>query len=149
MKKTFLVTACAAAILFGAAAGWAADDRVLVAMPKPMQEHMLASMRDHLQVLNDILADVAAERYDDAAQVAEERLGMSSFGLHEAGHMAAYMPTGMQEAGGALHHAASRFAIAAKDMDVDRSYEGVKKLTAAIGDMTAACTLCHSGYRIR
>lgn len=147
--KRLLSAALAAFGMFAAGTAGAAEDRELVKMPPMMQEHMLASMRDHLQVLNDMLAAIAAENYVDAAKVAEERLGMSSFPLHDSARMAAFMPKGMQEAGTALHRAASRFAIAATDMDVDRSYGGMTKLTGAISEMTAACNACHAGYRIR
>jgi hypothetical protein len=52
---------------------------------------------------------------DIAAKIAESRLGMSSLSLHGAAEIAKYMPQGMQNAGTAMHHAASRFAIAAQD----------------------------------
>ena len=125
------------------------DGRQLVRMPPMMQQHMLASMRDHLATLGEIIADMAAEKYDAAGKVAEERLGLSSFELHDAAHMAPYMPKPMQEAGTALHKAASRFALAAQDADVDRSYESMKTLHVALNDMLSACNACHSGYRIR
>jgi cytochrome c556 len=149
MKRFAFCALAVVIVLGGAAPSRAADERELVRMPPMMQEHMLGSMRDHLQVLNQILADMAAERYDDAAKVAEERLGLSSYDLHGAAHMAPYMPKGMQEAGNGLHRAASRFAIAARDMDVDRSYGRLTKLNGAMSEMTAACTACHAGYRIR
>lgn len=146
MMKRFAAMLAVAGMAFPAVAQ---DTREMVTLPAPMQEHMLASMRDHLDVLNQILADIAAERYSDAGKLAEQRLGMSSFGLHGASHMAPYMPKGMQEAGGALHRASSRFALAAEDADVHRSYDSLKKLTAAISEMTAACSSCHASYRIR
>jgi cytochrome c556 len=144
-----LSAAVCAAIIAMTAPAWAAEDRELVKMPAMMQEHMLTSMRDHLDVLNEILADIAAEKFTDAARVAESRLGTSSFGQHNAAHMAQFMPKGMQEAGTALHRAASRFALAAEETDLDRSYKSVARLTGALSEMTAACSACHAGYRIR
>lgn len=149
MKKVSSVAVCAAVIAWTAAPVWAAEERELVRMPAMMQEHMLTSMRDHLDVLNEVLADLAAERFTDAGRVAETRLGTSSFGQHDAAHMAPYMPKGMQEAGTALHRAASRFALAAEETDLDRSYKGMTTLTGALSEMTAACSACHTGYRIR
>lgn len=145
MKRSFVLLAA----LLAASPALAQDTREMVVMPAPMQEHMMASMRDHLEVLNEILADVAAERYTEAGNKAEARLGMSSFALHGSDHMRHYMPKGMQEAGGALHRAASRFQLAAQDADLDRSYDGMRKLTGALSEMTAACASCHAGYRIR
>ncbi len=150
MKRIVGAIVCACVMVCGAKAGQAAEDsREMVTMPQMMQDHMLTSMRDHLVVLNEVLGDLAAERYENAAKVAEERLGMSSFALHGSSHMAAYMPKGMQEAGNALHHAASRFALAAQEVDIDRTYAGMRRLTGALNEMTAACNACHSGYRIR
>jgi len=149
MKRTLLSAALLAGAMSAAGAASAADTRQLVEMPPQMQEHMLASMRDHLEVLNQILDDLSAERYDAAAKRAEERLGMSSFGLHGAGHMAPYMPKGMQQAGSELHRAASRFALAAQEADIDRSYAKLRSLNGAVAEMTTACTACHAGYRIR
>ena len=64
-----------------------------------MQEHMLGNMRDHLVTLNEIIGNVADGNYDAAAKLAEERLGMSSLGLHGAVHMAPFMPQPMQDIG--------------------------------------------------
>lgn len=149
MRKAFTIVIGLIAILAYAGPSRAGDDRELVKMPAMMQEHMLASMRDHLLTVGEITADLAAEKYDAAGKVAEERLGLSSFDLHGASHMAPYMPKPMQEAGTSLHKAASRFALAAADADVDPSYESMKKLHIALNDMLSACNACHSGYRIR
>lgn len=149
MRKAFTIVIALTAVLASTGSSRAADDRELVKMPAMMQEHMLASMRDHLLTLGEITADLAAEKYDAAGKLAEERLGLSSFELHGASHMAGFMPKPMQEAGTALHKASSRFAIAAQDADVDRSYESMKKLHIALNDMLSACNACHSGYRLR
>lgn len=147
--RRFFPGAMVVAVLVAAGDAHAADNRELVKMPATMQEHMLESMRDHLVALDEILASVSAEKFDEASKVAEARLGMSSFELHGASHMAAYMPKPMQEAGGALHRAASRFAIAARNADMDRSYPAMKDLMGALSEMTTACNGCHVGYRIR
>ena len=68
--------------------GHAQDSRELVRLPEPMQEHMLGNMRDHLATLNEIVGDVADGKFDAAAKLSEQRLGMSSLGLHGATHMA-------------------------------------------------------------
>jgi len=141
--------AAAIALLIGlGSTARAQDTRAPVELPPMMREHLLGNMRDHLLTLNQIIADVSAERYVDAARLAEERLGMSSLRAHEAEHFAPYFPKGMQEAGNAMHHAASRFAIAASDSDVDRSYQGLLKLAGALSEITAACAACHARYSI-
>jgi hypothetical protein len=118
------------------------DTRQLVQLPEHMQHHMLANMRNHLETLNAVLADLAAGKGDAAADLAEARLGMSSLTTHGASRMAAFMPQAMQDTGTEMHHAASRFARVAREGDALRSY-------AALQDVTAQCVACHSGYRIR
>ena len=61
----------------------AQDVRELVSLPKPMQEHRLGNMRDHLATLNEIFRDLADNKFDEAAKIAEQRLGMSSL-IHSA-----------------------------------------------------------------
>ena len=119
-----------------------ADSRQLVKLPRMMQEHMLASMRDHLLSVHEIQAALAKGEFDKAADVAEARLGMSSLASHGAEHMAPYMPKAMQEIGTSMHHAASRFALKAKEGDATQSL-------AALAEVTQQCVACHTGYRIR
>ncbi|WP_036261847.1 hypothetical protein [Methylocapsa aurea] len=148
MRNALTLGVAAFALLATANGSRAEDDRQLVEMPEMMQQHMLTNMRDHLKALEEILADISAEKYDDAANVAEERLGMSSLERHHASHMAPYMPKPMQDAGIAFHRAASRFAIVAKNVDVERSYDAMKQLNASLSDMIVACNVCHASYRI-
>lgn len=149
MKAWFRLATVILSVILGGWPAFADDGRELVSLPPMMQDHMLANMRDHLASLNEILALLAVEKYDQAASVAEKRLGMSSLGLHGAAHMAPYMPEPMRAAGEAMHHAASRFALSAQDADIERSYDGMRNLAGALGEITAACTACHAAYRIR
>ena len=96
----------------------AQDARELVRLPAPMQEHMLGNMRDHLATLNEIIGDVADSKFDAAAKIAEQRLGMSSLSLHGAAHLAPYLPKPMQDIGTSMHHAASRLVIVLQDASV-------------------------------
>jgi hypothetical protein len=118
------------------------DSRQLVELPEMMQQHMLSNMRDHLISINEILVDMANGKLDQAAVVAESRLGMSSLTLHGASHMAKFMPQGMQQAGTQMHRAASRFALKAQEGELLPAYR-------ALSEVTSACVACHSNYRIR
>jgi hypothetical protein len=138
-----LITAGTLAVLLAAgSAGAAQDHRALVAMPAPMQEHMLANMRDHLAALDEILAHLGAGEFDRAAEVAEWRIGMSSLDSHGASHMASVMPAPMREIGTTMHRAASRFARVAEEGDELSAYR-------ALREVTASCVACHAAYRIR
>ena len=122
------------------------DARQMVDFPVPLREHELANMRDHLRTLSEIQAALARYDFDGAADLAEKRLGMSSFGLHGAHEVAPYMPKGMQEAGNAMHHAASRFAIATQKAAIDRD---LGPALGALNEVTQSCVACHAAYRLR
>jgi hypothetical protein len=124
----------------------AADARQLVHYPDALRLHTLANMRDHLQVLQQIQAALAAEAYDRAAQVAEQRLGMDSLTLHGAHEVARYMPEGMQAIGSGMHRAASRFALSASNAGVTGD---VRPALAALAELTGQCVACHAGYRLQ
>lgn len=122
------------------------DNRQFVQFPAPMVEHTLANMRDHLAALQEIQDHLGMGRPDVAARIAEERLGMSSLGLHGAHDVAQFMPRGMQDAGTGMHRAASRFAIVARDAGVTGD---MKPVFTALAAITAQCVGCHTGYRIK
>ena len=124
----------------------ALDSRQFVEFPAPLVEHTLANMRDHLQTLQEIQLHLAAGHTDVAAKLAEERLGMSSLGLHGAAEVSEYMPQGMQDAGTAMHRAASRFAITAEEAGVTGD---LKPVFAGLAEITAQCVGCHAGYRLK
>jgi hypothetical protein len=118
------------------------DSRQLVELPDMMQQHMMSNMRDHLAAINEILINMADDQLEQAAEVAESRLGMSSLRLHGASHMAGFMPEGMRQAGTNMHKAASRFALKAQEGEALPAY-------SALSEVTSACVACHAGYRIR
>jgi len=127
----------------------APDKRELVRLPPMMQEHMLGNMRDHLESLNGIVGYVGDGKYDDAAKLAEQRLGMSSLGFHDAAHMAPFMPQPMQDLGTSMHRAASRLGIVLQNAAVTPSVDSMQEVNRALAEVTAACTGCHAAYRIR
>ncbi|MEZ5855970.1 MAG: hypothetical protein R3D67_14960 [Hyphomicrobiaceae bacterium] len=123
-----------------------ADTRIAVAIPPEMAEHMLANMRGHLRVLEEITSALAGGDTSKAAKVAEDGLGMSSLSLHGAHELSKFMPQGMQEAGTAMHRAASRFAIEAENAGVTGD---VKAALVALSAVVQACNGCHAGYRLK
>lgn len=121
------------------------DTREPVAFPAMLRAHTLANMRDHLQTVAEIQQLLGAGRLDAAGDLAEQRLGMSSLPLHGADQVAPYMPKGMQDAGTAMHRAASQFAIATRDASVSGD---TKAVMAALAHVTATCVSCHAKYRL-
>lgn len=119
-----------------------ADGREAMELPAMMKSHMLGNMRDHLSVLHEIQTALARGELDKAGDIAESRIGMSSLASHNAAHMAPYMPKGMQAIGTEMHHAASRFAMTAKEGDLPATLEGLSRVTQQ-------CVACHAAYRLK
>ncbi len=133
----------AAAVLLALGADSMGDEsRELVQLSKMMQEHMMSNMRDHMRAINEILVSMGNGELDKAAEIAEQRLGMSSLESHGGHHMAKFMPEGMRQAGSSMHRAASRFALKAQEGEPLPAYR-------LLVEVTSACVACHSGYRIR
>jgi len=125
------------------------DKREFVQLPPMMQEHMLGNMRDHLETLDGIVDNLGNDKFEDAARLAEQRLGMSSLGFHDAAHMAPFMPQPMQDLGTSMHHAASRLSLVLQNAAVTPSADSMREVNRALSEVTAACTGCHAAYRIR
>ena len=120
------------------------DVRQMVKMPAPMIQHMLANMRDHLLAVNEIQRALGAGQYQQAAEIAEQRIGVSSLDTHGASHMAPYMPKPMQDIGTRMHKAASQFALIAQETGADGN---VARAVDALAKITEQCVACHAAYR--
>ena len=164
MKHLLLITVAAAALASAAAPHAAehrhepalpaamsmpmpqpADTRQSVSFPPMLLEHEMRNMRDHLATLQRIKAALANNAYDEAAKLAEHRLGLSSFELHGAHEVAPYMPAGMQAMGTEMHKAASRFAI---EVDKAAATGDLRPALGALADLTQRCVACHAAYRL-
>ena len=143
--RLFCVLALTLAVPASASASADLNPRELVELPPPMREHMLANMRDHLLAIEAITRLLAEGRYGEAADTAEERLGMDAMQTHGGHHMAPYMPEGMRAVGSAMHRAASRFAMAARDAEVDGNLAGA---FAGLSEVMQQCVACHGAYRV-
>jgi len=122
----------------------AEDSRQLVNMPAPMTQHMLSNMRDHLLALTEIQRALGTGQYQRAAEVAEERIGLSSLKSHGASHMAPFMPKPMQDIGTQMHKAASQFSLVAQEAGADGN---VGRAVSALSKVTEQCVACHAAYR--
>ncbi|TVO76930.1 cytochrome c [Sedimenticola selenatireducens] len=118
------------------------DQRIQLDLPEPMQTHLLASMRQHLVVIDQLLGMLAREDFDKAADLAERELGMSSLDKHGASHIAKYYPKQSAQFGTNMHKAASRFARVAQEGDALAAYK-------ALGEITQNCVGCHATAKVR
>lgn len=122
------------------------DTRKFVKYPESLRIHTLSNMRDHLQTMGGIQEALAIGAFDKASELAEQRLGMSSLEMHGAHEVAKYMPKGMQDAGTAMHHTASQFAIVAKDASVTGD---LKPVLVSLAKLNQTCVACHAAYRLQ
>jgi hypothetical protein len=121
--------------------------RELVELPAPMREHMLSNMRDHLLALHEIQEAIARNQEDNAAKIAEERLGLTSLKAHGAHELAKFMPEGMRAIGSEMHRSASRFVIEVQNAGVT---DDLRPAIEALAKVTAQCVACacHAAYRL-
>jgi hypothetical protein len=142
MRLLYLLSAL---LVSASVATAAADGRLKVDLPAPLQVHLLTNMRGHLGAIEDITRLLSQGRYGEAADAAEQRLGMSSMQAHGAAHMAPFMPGPMRDIGTAMHRAASRFAVAARDAEVSGDSGAV---FAGLSEVMRQCVACHAAFRI-
>jgi hypothetical protein len=121
------------------------DHRTAVDMPALQRALIREDMLDHLIALDEILGDLSSNQLNAAADVAEERLGLSSMGKHAARTggqgPGRFMPESMRSIGIGMHKAASEFARVARGGDRDAAYK-------ALQPVVGACVACHAGFRL-
>jgi len=120
------------------------DPRQLVSMPAAAQRLLREDMLDHMMVLNQIFAHLAADEFREASDLAESRMGNSSKGRHRAAGMGPgrFMPPEMRSLGMGMHQAASDFAAIVVDEKPADAY-------AALQRLTGFCVACHASFRTR
>ena len=120
------------------------DHRQLVSMPDVTSQLMRKDMLDHLSALNKIIGLLTENSLDEAADVAETRMGKSSMGKHRATGMGPgrYMPLEMRNIGWGMHESATELSQAAKEGNLKGAYGALQKVTAS-------CVACHYSYRTR
>jgi hypothetical protein len=97
----------AVVVITGAAAAAEEDPRTTITLPADMRGPFLEHMRHHMDSLDDVMAQLAAADFKEAAKVAREQLvpgSDSGFGR--------YLPVAFREMGLGMHRAAADFAEA-------------------------------------
>lgn len=143
-----IVLLIAALLIVGPRSVAAQDSRELVQLPELMRENLLANMRDRLATLNRIIGQVADAKFDEAAKLAEQRLGMGSLTLHGADHIAPFLPKPMQEIETTMHRAASRMVIVLQAASNAPTADALSGINRALSGVTATCEACHAHYRL-
>ena len=144
------------------------DTRVMLDYPPDIRAYALANMRSHLQALAAVIQAFAEGRYAEAADIADNRLGMTSNGaegcrpgtmkmdmkmspMTEADHlghqMALLMPERMRELGQNMHRSANDFATSAREAEKDNAK--VKEAALALAKIPHQCVACHEAFRMQ
>ena len=147
MRNALLILALIGSWIYAhATAQDAVEPRQYVELPDVMRGHTLRNMRDHLLAISEIQDALSAGAFDRAAEVAENRIGMSSLAAHGASHMAPYMPESMRQIGLQMHRTASQFAIVAQEASVDGD---LARALGALTRITQQCVACHAAFRVQ
>jgi len=120
------------------------DLRSLAVLPEKQGRILREDMLDHLAVLNEINRYLSENDLQSAAEVAETGMGRSLLSKYQDQDMrpGRYMPREMREIGWELHKAASEFAKAAREGDLN-------KTLVAYHHITSTCVACHYSFRTR
>ncbi len=120
------------------------DIRQFVDMPKEARTEFRLEMLDFQSALNNILVALGDNNFSDAANAAENTIGISAMGRHRQSPINArpgmYMPDSMHAIARNMHLAATDFARTAKSGDLKASLK-------ALHSVTSACVACHRSYR--
>ena len=119
-------------------------ERQSAKLPKYVTKQLMANMRGHLNTLQEITSLLAESRYAEAADTAENHLGMSTDEIHYQKFIGKYMPKGMREIGTKMHKAASGFALSARAAEKNGD---LKQALSALSQVMQQCVACHQLYR--
>ena len=114
------------------------DQRKPLPLLPMMANHQKESMREHLAVVQEVVAATATRDFAKVAQAAR-RIGYSQAMGQMCEHMGAGAP-GFTEQALAFHHSADRIVDAAKREDS-------VAVLSALGETLATCTGCHAAYK--
>ncbi|WP_417793060.1 hypothetical protein [Terasakiella pusilla] len=165
---------CVATVLWGITSPAMADDRQLIEVPDQIKTIFLEEMRGHLDNLNEITLAISAGDFDNAAFVAETKMGfghsldvvLRSYGLPEPeieklvtqlsadnpglDHMGLdqFLPTDAQALATEFHKAPLNFAKVARSVELPTTAEEYQKVFTALSETIDVCSACHSTFKV-
>jgi len=124
-------------MMHGATAAQQGDQRTSLGLSEPMRSNQLAMMRDHLKSVDEIIALIGTEKFDQAAKIAHEKLGLTP-GMQKMCSM--YGNDDFRDMGLAFHKSADRLGEVLKRHDTGASLR-------ALHDTMQYCISCHQAFR--
>lgn len=125
----------------GASAERRQDERVALGLGPAAEAGMKLTMREHLESLQAIVADMARQEFEQAAKVAHEELGFPKHHQAMEREAGATFPPKYHELAMAHHEEAEDLAKVLPSKDFKRILPQLEK---TIG----ACVACHRAYKL-
>jgi cytochrome c556 len=114
------------------------DTRISLGIKGTMRgEHQLSNMREHLTALSEIIDNMNNNRYDDASDIAKEKLGLT---MKMSSTCGSFNNKSFEEMGVRFHKTADELALVLKTKDQ-------KKSMIALQRVTNGCVQCHSSFK--
>ncbi|MBL1319806.1 MAG: cytochrome c [Methylophaga sp.] len=133
------------------------DHRQLVEMPPQMQQMFLKNMRGHMEALDQIIAALAENDLNAAADIAETTVGSAQGKKrqcdenkpsqhkqteHKKKAFGQFIPPAMKAMGRQLHISANEFAVVARQGDMGEAYKSLSQISSM-------CVACHQSFQVK
>ena len=113
------------------------DERMSLKLNPMQKNHQLMNMRSHLEAVQNIIALLSSEKYDEASKVAYSQLGSTT----EMKLMcASFGDKNFENLGLEFHKSADKMSEIFKSKDKNKSLE-------ALSNTMNYCVQCHATYR--
>jgi len=113
------------------------DHRVSLKLTPQMKQHQLANMRSHLEAVRDIIGLMASEKFDEASDIAYNKLGLTP----EMEKMCSMFGNdGFKQIGLAFHKSADDLGSVLKTKNATKSLQ-------ALRSTMNYCIQCHASFR--
>ncbi len=113
------------------------DTRISLGLSEKMKQHQLADMREHLEAIDSIVGLMAANRFQEAARIAHEKLGLTPQMQRMCGMLGNEKAT---ELGLAFHKSGDELGDALETGDQGKSL-------SALHNTMQYCVSCHAMFR--
>jgi len=113
------------------------DSRISLGLSPQMKQNQLANMRSHVEAVHDIIGLLAEDKFDEAAAVAHQKLGLTPE-MKKMCNM--FGNADFRKLGLAFHQQADKLGETLKTHDMKRSL-------SALHTTMNSCVQCHATFR--
>jgi len=113
------------------------DSRISLGLGPKQKQHQLANMRSHLEALQSILGMISENRFDEAAEIAHQKLGLTPE-MQQMCNM--FTNKEFRATGIAFHQSGDALGDTLKSRDLKQSLQ-------ALHTTMNYCIQCHATYR--